>query len=151
MADSWGNVTTFRHTDFPQTNLIDDSGIAAAIRDDLERYDIIIGFNSVDYDIRFLTGRLLHAGLRPVRPMMHTDIMWQFNKLRPGRRCWMLRASSSARRMTKTPLVAETWALAGAGDPNALEEVVEHNIADVLTTRAVYAHVKPVIIRYTRA
>jgi uncharacterized protein YprB with RNaseH-like and TPR domain len=105
----------------------------------------------VDYDIRFLTGRLLHAGERPLRPMMHIDLMWQFSKLRPGRRS--LDAASIFFRTDeqKTPLVAETWALASAGDPNALEEVVEHNIADVLTTRAVYAHVKSVIIRYTRA
>jgi len=151
VADSWGNVTTFKYTDFERANAIDDSHLAVAIRDDLERYDIICGYNSVDYDIRFLTGRLLHAGERPIKPMIHVDLMWQFNKLRPGRRS--LEAASIFFRTaeTKTPLVAETWALAGAGDLDALEEVVEHNIADVHTTRAVYAHLKSVIIRYTRA
>lgn len=150
-ADSWGNVTTYRYTDFDRSNAIDDHLLAVAIRDELERYDIVCGWNSHDFDHRFLDARLLHAGERPLRQdSMRLDLMWHFYKVRAGSRRLDNAAKFFRTADQKTPLSPETWALAGTGDLAALEEVVEHCEADVLTTRAVYARVKPMIPRYTR-
>ena len=39
----------------------------------------------------------------------------------------------------------DTWTLAGTGDPDAIAEVTRHGRADVLVTRDVFNHVKPLI------
>jgi len=54
----------------------DDGALASAIRDELEKYDIIVGWNSKMFDLKFLNSRLLHAGERTKNPQHHVDGMW---------------------------------------------------------------------------
>jgi len=142
-ADAWGNVKTLRYTDFPGKTIIDDGPLAVAIRDELEKWDIWTGWNNRLYDNPFINGRLLKAGERPLRKdKIVLDLMYfargQFSRIGSSR----LQSVSEFFRTetTKFPLSFDTWALAGAGDEVALDEVVSHCQADVLVTRQVYAH-----------
>lgn len=126
------------------SNVIDDGPLAVAIRDELERYDLIVGHNIRLFDIALLNARLAKVGERPLRTHFVLDTMWAARRMRIGsskldnlQKFFQLPAA-------KTPIRWETWQLAAQGDKAALEEVIEHNIADVLVTRELY----PVILPY---
>ena len=145
IADSWGNITTFRYTDYPGKTLIDDSGLAVALRDELEKYDEWVSWNGKLFDVPFLNARLLRAGEAPLRKdRIHVDLMYyakgQFTRLGSARLENVSRFFRTGN--AKTPLTPEVWALASAGDKAALEEIVEHCQADVLVLRDVYSHLK---------
>lgn len=140
-ADSWGNVTTLRYEDYPGTSIIDDGPLCVAIRDELERWDHWVGWNSKLHDIPLLNARLLKAGERPIyRVAMHSDIMYvargQFNKIGSSKLVNVSTYIDSPNQ--KTPLEWSTWSLAATGDSAAMNEVVVHCESDVLVTRDVY-------------
>jgi len=70
--------TRFRGDQKPYraTDIVDDSKLAIAIRDELEKYDLIIGHNSKLFDRKFLNARLIKAGERSLKPIWHIDTMW---------------------------------------------------------------------------
>lgn len=140
-ADSWGNVTTLRYEDFPGSSIIDDGPLCVAIRDELERWDHWVGWNSKLHDLPLLNARLLKAGERPLRKdLMHTDLMYyargQFVKIGSSKLVNVSTFVNSPNQ--KTPLEWSTWSLAATGDRPAMDEVVGHCEADVLVTRDVY-------------
>src|SRR2546426_11904636 len=55
---------------------IDDNKLAVAIRDELEKYNMIVGWNSRLFDAAFLNARLAKAGERPLHPQFHLDLMY---------------------------------------------------------------------------
>lgn len=146
IADAWGRVRVFRVEDYPGATLIDDGPLAVAVRDALEDADHWVTWNGKLYDIPFLNARLLKAGERPIRSdIKHTDLMYysrgQFVRIGSSKLDNVSKFVDSPNR--KTPLDWETWQLAGLGDRAAMDLVVEHNVADVLVTRDVFAHLKP--------
>lgn len=150
IADSWGNITTARITDFPQDSIIHDEGLAVALRDELERYDIIVGWNSKLFDVSFLNARLLRWGQRPLRQdLMHSDPMYKARQGGYSARIGSSKLDNVAKFFRtddqKTPLDWDTWNLAAAGDSEAMDKIVEHCEADVLVLRSVFGHLKPLI------
>lgn len=149
IADSWGNVTTRRATDFPQQSALDDSGLAEWVRDELERYDVLVSWNGFMFDHGFLNARLLRWGKRPLARKMAVDPMW---KARQGRYSARIGGSSLATVSkffrtadSKSEISWEQWSLAGLGDESAMAEVVDHCERDVLVLRSVFGHLKPLI------
>lgn len=57
-------------------DVYDDGALARRIRDELERYDVIVGHNSRMFDTRFLNARLLRAGERIKTQQYQIDTMW---------------------------------------------------------------------------
>lgn len=155
IADNWGNVTTARHTDFDQETPLDDRGVCVALRDELERYDIVVGWNSKLFDISFLNARLLRWGERPCRQdMIHNDPMYKARQGGYSARIGSSKLDNVARffrtKEQKTEINWDTWSLAAMGDDKALDEVVTHCEADVLVLRLVWNHLKPLIKTYHR-
>lgn len=150
IADNWGNVTTRTIIELPGESLIDDSRLAEWLRDELEGYDILVGWNSKLYDVPMLNARLMRWGKRPMRSdMLHTDPMW---RARPGGGGIRIGSSKLVNVQkffnvpnAKTEISWDTWQLAGAGDDDAMAEVVEHCEADTLVLRDVFNHLKPLI------
>lgn len=149
ISDSWGNVTTRRSSDFDRTSSIDDSALAEWVRDELERYDVLVSWNGFNFDHGFLQARLLRWGKRPLSRKMAVDAMW---RARPGRYGARLGGSSLKNVSTffrldvsKTELDKETWALAAAGDEQAIDYIVEHCEKDVLVLRKAFHHLKPLV------
>lgn len=149
IADNWGNVTTRRASDFERTSVIDDSGLAEWIRDELERYDIIVSWNGFNFDHGFLQARLLRWGKRPLARKLAIDPMWKARPSRYGSRIGgsSLKNVSSFFRLdvSKSELDKETWQLAGAGDEEAIAYIVDHCERDVLVLRKAFHHLKPLI------
>lgn len=154
VADNFGNVTLLSSTQrkyYTNGDPMDDSLLAVAIRDELEKYDILVGWNSSGFDLPFLNGRLLPHKARPVRSdIMHLDLMWRYG----GRSRWSARMGSRKLQYVseafktpnaKVPLTWEVWERAKGGDREAKKLIEQHNVADVLVTRDVFAYTKPLI------
>jgi uncharacterized protein YprB with RNaseH-like and TPR domain len=149
-ADNWGNVTTRRVTDFPQTSAIDDSGLAEWARDEIEKYDILVGWFITGYDIGMINARLMRWGKRLIRSdVVFLDPIYKARGGRYGVKIGSSKLDNVAKFLRlpqqKTVIDWDVWALAGAGDAAALDEVVEHCEADVLVTRLAFHHFKPML------
>ena len=144
IADTEGNVETFKITDYKGKSLIDDSKLAVAIRDRLEQYDIYCGWNSKLFDQPFLNGRLIQAGQRPLIKKMHVDLMYMATGtfVRIGRRSLENVAKVLQLPVQKEGLDKYEWSLAIAGDKPALDRIIEHCQADVLVLREAFHRLK---------
>lgn len=146
-ADEFGRVETLRIDDarFAGKNIIDDGPLVAGIRDKLETYDVVVGHNFRLYDKAFLNARLVRAGERPIRSdLMIIDSLYLVGgqNMRLGSRRLESVAKFLELPVQKTPLDGQTWQLAGAGDKEALDSVVEHCEHDVLVERLAFARIK---------
>ena len=121
----------------------DDSGLAVDISDALIQYDLVIGYNSIMFDKRFLDTRLARHGHPGSMIARHKDLLYvmrskfslQSNSLRTVARFFFGDT-------LKTELSWDLWRLAHAGDPEAYAEVVKHCIMDVIELSRVWDRVK---------
>jgi len=149
-ADNWGNVTTRRASDFDQTSPLDDRGLAVWALDEIEKYDIAVGWFSTGYDIGMVNARLLRWGERPIRSdVVHLDPIYKTRGGRYGAKIGSSKLDNVAKYfrlpVQKTEIDWDVWQLAGMGDADAMAEVVEHCEADVLVTRLAFHHLKPLL------
>lgn len=128
-------------------NKIDDSKLAKAIKEEIENADIVVGWNSILYDVALLNARLGVAGLPKVmlgekHASMHIDLMYYAGgqSMKIGSKKLDNVAKFFKVPNQKTALDGETWQLAGTGDVDALNLVVEHCEADVLVLRDLWPH-----------
>lgn len=149
---------TVRHDEaqFKGKNAIDDINLAVAIRNELETADIIVGWNSILFDAPLLNARLALGKERGLRigeryGSHHVDLMYYAGgqSMKIGSKKLDNVAKFFKTKNQKTPLEGTTWQLAGAGDENALNLIVEHCEADVLTVREVWDHLVPYVQKVT--
>lgn len=128
-----------------QRDIVDDSKLVVAIRNELERADLIVAHNGKLFDRKFLNARLLKAGERPLRPIFFIDTMWVIRS--------HMRISSKLINVQqflnlpdeKTPITWDNWARAGAFDKKAMDEVVEHCEMDVRVLEHAYWRLLPFV------
>lgn len=154
ICDGWGEVELFDLRKYPgDGGWTDDRRLAVAIRDRLETFPIICGWYSKHFDVPVLNGRLAFHGERPLRAQMHIDLHaysgGQF--LRIGKRSLDSVSKFFSSPHSKTPLDPQTWDRADHGSEEDYDLICEHNVADVLVTRDVYAHLEPHIRLIHRA
>ena len=150
VIDGHGTVRTFRIDDpqFRRAKLRDDVALVAALRDYLEQFDIIIGWNSKKFDVPYLNTRLLIGNERPMRSdIMHIDPMYKAGTYSLTLHSRRLDAVAKTFRLPeqKTVMDFEIWQDAGAGDSAALDYVVQHCEADVKVLRMVWHILKPLV------
>lgn len=153
IADEFGNVTTRDYTDFDGKNILDDTPLVAWARDELDKYDIWVGWNSILFDQPFLNARLLKGLEWPLRmDHMHIDLMYMFRgrKARFGSSKMDNVAKNLGVPNQKTPLDFAIWERALVGDREALDYVVEHCESDVLVLRDIFARSRRLIQSVTR-
>ena len=146
-------TTTFRrdYKKWQGGKLTDDRKLAIAIRDRLEDADIIVGWNSILFDVPFVNTRLAAYGERPIQVgekygSHHIDLMYYAGgqSLRLGSRRLDV-VTKFFGTTPKTPLTAEIWAEASVGDKEAMKQVVEHCEADVCATADVFPKLAPFV------
>lgn len=154
-ADMTGEVYTYRGDKrsrakpdgvdwkyLPGEEVVDDSRLVVAIRDELETADIIVSWNGILHDIPLLNARLQIAGERPYKGKTwpkgaHLDLMYYATgqALKIGSKRLDNVAKFFSLPNQKTPLDGPTWQRAAVGDRKALDLVVDHCEADVLVLR----------------
>lgn len=112
----------------------DDSALVTDLANELKKYTIAIGYNTQRFDVPFLYSRMLYHGMdiRPLASIKHLDLIWAV-RYRMRLRSASL-AVASEHMMTgdkKTPLIGRIWAKAAAGNKEALDDIVKHNVQDV--------------------
>lgn len=154
-VDLSGEVYTYRADRKPHKGkeMVDDAALCAAIRDELETADIIVGWNSILHDIPLLNARLQVGGEREFRGKQwprggHLDLMFYAGgqSLKVGGRKLDTVARFFGTAHQKTPLDGVTWQRAAAFDQAAMDQVVEHCEADVLVLRDTY----PELVRHVK-
>ena len=124
---------------------IDDSKLAVAIRDELEKYHLIVSWNGKMFDAPFLNARLLRVGERPLRPQLHLDAMFYAGGV--SNRIGSRKLDNVQRFLglseAKTPISWTDWQRAAIGDKRAFERVVIHNVQDVKVLAQAYWRLLP--------
>lgn len=122
----------------------EDKFLVKALRDELEKYEFLIGHNSIRFDRMFINTRLMYHSLEPMHEKLHIDT------LTIARSCMRISYRSLERIIQfldipekKTPLDPKQWRHAMLGDRNAMDAVVKHCIQDVKSLELVYDRLKP--------
>lgn len=149
IVDGFGNLEVFRLDDpcYKGESWTDDSKLVKAVKQSLESYDIIVGWNSKLFDLPIVNARLLAAGEDPCDPLMHIDLMYKGtgSAVRVGRKSLDNVSRYFGVETKKTPLDPRIWDKADHGDKDAYDKIIEHNIADVYVTRDVYGKLKRLV------
>jgi uncharacterized protein YprB with RNaseH-like and TPR domain len=129
---------------FRRRDVFDDGALALAIRDELEKYDVIVGWNSKNFDTKFINSRLIRAGHRVKRSQYHLDGMWSWrskflawSKLDTVQKFAVPEASTE-----KTSVAWDKWMQALGWDralrEAAMAEITDHCERDVVVLEEVY-------------
>ncbi len=150
-----GKPYTFRSDLSPwkAKDVIDDSKLCVAIRDELEKANLIVGWNSKLHDIPLLNARLSKAGERPYHcKNFHLDAMWYAggSSQKIGSRKLDNVAKFYSLSDQKTDITWDDWSRAGSGDVKAMKMVVAHCEADVKVLRGAYWHLLPFVMNLHR-
>jgi len=114
----------------------DDSRLAVAIRDEIEKHTISCGYFSKGFDIGFLNARLLYHGERLLKPMLHHDPIWGFKGWR-GVKIGSASMKNVAEYLgleAKEAPPKEVWVKAGMGNKEALKIIISRCESDVRIT-----------------
>ena len=132
---------------FKGASKIDDSKLCVAIREELEKYNMIVGWNSKLFDLPLLNARLAKHGTHPCRPQFHADIMWYAggSSMRIGSRKLVNVQKYFKLGEEKTDIDWEQWQAVATGDAKAMKVVVEHCEADVKVLAEAYWKLLPYI------
>lgn len=146
-----GKIISLADVKRPKDPLRLDENLALAIRDELEKYDGWIGWNSKMYDIPFLDDRLLLTDHSPVERRLHADVMYFARqgqaRLSSSRLDWVSKVLDVPGR--KTELDINVWkraaaeALGGLRERDNFDLVIKHCLADIKVTEQVYERLKP--------
>jgi uncharacterized protein YprB with RNaseH-like and TPR domain len=122
-----------------KTKDVTDKGLCIAIASELAKYDIIVTYYGLGYDKKFMNGRLLMHGLKPLPRQLHIDCYRLARRIFGG--------TVQSKRLVaicellgikgKTRVEPELWMkmkyAAEAEKGKALKQIVEHCLWDVVT------------------
>lgn len=145
-----GDPWTFRQDQTGLRNredITDDAKLVVAIRDELERYDLMVAHNGRLFDVPMLNARLAKAGERPLKTHFFLDTRWYLNSasMRLGSAKLENAQKYFGLGYQKTAISWDQWQRAAALDRDAMNEVVEHCEQDVLVLRELYPIVLPYV------
>ena len=129
-------MVTYRWDQFAK-DPSDDSGLAVAIRDHIEKHIFSCGYFTKGFDFGFLQARLMHPGNRKIKSMLHHDPIWAFKGWRG-----LKIGSSSMKNVAeylgldeqKQEVKKEVWVKAGMGNIEALDILQDRCESDVRVT-----------------
>jgi len=113
-----------------------DRKLCVAIRDHLEQYHMIVGWNSKAFDRHLLNAKLLKYGEREMKAQFHLDPMHYCQGIGSKRLVNVQQFLGLADK--KTDIEWDDWKRAAAYDSKAMDTVVEHCEYDVRVTEQAY-------------
>ena len=130
-----------------------DRDLVQQIGDEIAEYDLVLGWNSVQFDMSFLNARRMFFGQPPIHAKFHKDLMWMVGQSqnRIGSRRLATVQQYLKIEEQKTGLDWEVWKRAGKGDPEALKEVIRHCEIDVRVLAEAYWRLLPYVRNLHRA
>ena len=128
-------------------DLADDSKMAIAIRDYMEKSFAWVGWYSKMFDVGFLQTRLLKCGADPLERRMHIDLIYYARRPNLALHSSRLDAVAKTFKLSeqKTELNPDIWNAAFQLDREAMDYVVEHCTQDVRVLKEVFDILSPFI------
>ena len=158
-----GCFKVWRDTDEPQAKLVtyrmdeqksyktrpwEDKELAIKLKEEVEKADIIVGWNSKRFDIPFLNARLAYFGESPVTKMKHVDLMYQARykwRIHSARLDSVLDFLQAPDAFLKTKMKPNMWIRAVQGEKAAMDYVVNHCVQDVKALDWVYHRMRHLV------
>lgn len=111
-----------------------DKRLIESILDEMSKYKIIVTYYGTGFDIPYIRAKALHYGLRfpSFSELYHFDLYYTVKSKLCISRKSLDNACDYLGIEGKTPLDKDTWRAAKYGNKKALEEVLVHNVADVV-------------------
>lgn len=123
---------------------LNDSGTVATLHRLLDNADIVVGYNSKNFDIKTFNGRCLELGLEPPSPFKHVDLFQtvkaNFNLAHKGLNA-VAKHLGVDQKMEHEGF--ELWVKCMKGDMKAWETMVKYNQQDIVVTEEVYRLLRP--------
>lgn len=131
------------------TQAENDVAICKELAEAIAQADVVITWNGLDFDYKFLQARMLHHDLGALKIDGHEDL------LRTARKRLGMRPRSLEEvgrflkcRVQKKKIPKEVWLAAGRGDPKAIKEWGERCNLDVLLLEEIYLKLGPLSITH---
>ena len=117
-----------------------DENILKTLIKAMDKFDVIVGFNSTRFDLPFILARCEKLGIKfpPYGSFFHQDVYFMAKRLFKITRKSLKVVCEHLGIVGKTPLPRDVWQKATLGDPKSLKYILEHNIADVEITEKVH-------------
>ncbi len=123
-----------------------DERVVKSAVEEIKKYDRVCGYYSSRFDIPYVRSRALYHGIEfpAYRDLYHTDLYYiarskfALHSNRLGAICEFFGIEAK-----NHPMTPELWQRAGAGQQEALEEILTHNREDVESTDAVFELLLP--------
>lgn len=111
-----------------------DVELAVALRNELNKFHGVVGYNSLNFDWPMLNTRLLTAGYEPINPSVQViDPIWVVrSRMKLGRNTLDRLLSVLKCDEQKLHVGPEVWQRAGAGSKKDLDLIVKRNVSDVV-------------------
>jgi uncharacterized protein YprB with RNaseH-like and TPR domain len=128
-----------------------DKQLCQAIKNELESYDVIVGYNSVKFDIPFLNTRLLKNKIGILSGIKHIDLLYSVKyNLKLSRNTLEVLTDFLETKMRKNKVDGSYWtkALVMAGTKKgkkAMDYIVEHCRLDVEVLAEAFGEIKDTI------
>lgn len=123
-----------KHSDKP------DVRVVSSFIEEMRKYDILIGYFSSNFDMPYMRAKALHYGLDfpEYGDLYHWDLYYTVkSKLKISRKS-LDAACDYLNIEGKTPIDKDVWRRAKYADKEAVAEVVDHNLGDVIITEALH-------------
>ena len=117
-----------------------DKRVVQSCVDEMSKYDIIVGYYSERFDMPYVRAKAMHYNIDfpGYGDVYHWDLYFLVRaKLKISSRS-LANACDYLNIKGKTPIDKDIWRRAKYGDPEALAEVLSHNIADVEITEQLH-------------
>jgi uncharacterized protein YprB with RNaseH-like and TPR domain len=149
IVDQFGHATIRDRFEFPQSSVLDDSGLLEWTRDELEKYDILVGWYGTMFDLPFINAKLVEHGMTVMRDKMFLDPCFKTRGGRYGLKVGSSKLKNVAKWLNtpnqKPDVEWVTFRKASFGDPEAVAELRDRCEADCRAMRDIFNHIKPMI------
>jgi uncharacterized protein YprB with RNaseH-like and TPR domain len=120
-----------------------DKALICTLRDELEKYDILVSYFGLNFDLKFLNSKLIHYNERPIAPRFHIDAYRTVKKIFNTSSRSLATITEYLHIPGKSRVTPELWMEAGYdGSEKALKEIMEHNKWDVIILEEVFKRIK---------
>ena len=113
--------------------------------------DVVVGYFSKGFDIKFLNAKMFEYGLPPLTPVAHIDLFFVVKAaFALSRKSLQNVAYHGNLEGRKTPVEGRIWRRASTGHGPSIKYIVDHCLADVQMTEELYLKLRPYIKQHPR-
>lgn len=124
----------------------DDRIVVAKLIEEMEHYDLLVSYNGIKFDLKWLNSKALYHGLRPLSPKFHLDMLPVAKRVFRTHSKRLDVVADYLGYSGKTSLRPEVWQKAThEADPTSMRYIIDHNKKDLIALEFVYLRLMPFV------